>query len=224
MKTIPIILISIFFLLLPVCITTAQVTIGDESEPNRGALLDLKESDSNNMNNANSTQGILLPRVNLTTTNLVTIKDNTNNLIGEEKIHVGMVVYNLKDNGTDLCEGPYVWNGQKWIRSWGDCGDCEYTVIGKDGKEYHIYCLQFITAPEQAASRCKQPDVTNPGGSGGYYTYHLMTADEYGQIEPDKKKGITNDKFSANNNHFNSTPPFSDRALKNTLVVRCVRD
>ncbi|MBK5722755.1 hypothetical protein JGH11_17940 [Dysgonomonas sp. Marseille-P4677] len=98
--------------------TYAQVTIGSNLEPQKGALLQLKETDES----VNSNKGLLLPRVNLEgvfdpkiggVTDFTSSKDD----------HTGLWVYNLYDNTAIvtnpeeyLCAGPYVWNGGKWIR------------------------------------------------------------------------------------------------------------
>lgn len=87
-------------------------------------------------------------------------------------------------------------------RLWGDCDHCEYTIVGKDGKEYHIYCLDFIGTASQAIARCKQNDVTNPNDNGGYYTYHLMTFDEYAQIWANPEKGTNNYRFTTGTNYL----------------------
>lgn len=88
--------------LLSICITThAQVTIGSNSAPNVNALLDLKEQTS-----GISTKGLLLPRVELTSTISVAPMSN------HEK---GMTVYNTATTG-DVTPGYYYNNGSKWVR------------------------------------------------------------------------------------------------------------
>lgn len=185
--------------LLCLCLTpiNAQVTIGDTAEPNKGALLDLKESSTGTAN-----RGMLLPRVNLTATDNLNIQNAGESLTGKEKKHTGLTVYNIKDNNDDLCEGPYVWTGLRWVRLWGDCNNCEYTITGLDGKEYYVYCLDFTGTPAQALARCKESDVTNADDSGGSYTYHLMTYDEYRQIWPKPEDGTTEYKFTAGTNYL----------------------
>ena len=46
----------------------SQVTIGSASPPNKGTLLDMKENDNIG---ANSTKGLLLPRVELAANNIL---------------------------------------------------------------------------------------------------------------------------------------------------------
>lgn len=86
-----------------------QVTIGSNYTPSVGALLDLKENPD-----GTSTKGLLLPRVNLTANNVLTIDSGTT----ADNHHIGSVVYNLNtienDEATRLCPGVHVWNGSKW--------------------------------------------------------------------------------------------------------------
>lgn len=88
-----------------------QVTIGSNVKPNSGAILDLKENDQEE---ANSTKGLNLPRVELVTKNslapcLTTVPDNP-------KAYKGLVVYNVEptfDNNKG--EGIYIWDGGEWV-------------------------------------------------------------------------------------------------------------
>ena len=77
---------------------TAQVTIGSQSDPHAGAVLDLKST----------TQGLLLPQASLTNV-------NTFGLSGTATTAAGMVVFNT--NGGTVGgngKGVYVWDGEKW--------------------------------------------------------------------------------------------------------------
>ena len=99
----------------------AQVTIGSDIEPRKGALLDLKESNLEN----NSSKGILFPRVVLSNEKELypmfgtvgnedpeyTANKNTSNTIKSE--HKGLIVYNLSEEG-DFSEGLYIWDGFEW--------------------------------------------------------------------------------------------------------------
>jgi len=201
MKTKNLFFVMVFLLLVP-AYAAGQVAIGDTGNPNKGAILDLSE-DSNSGTSDNSKSGMLLPRVKLKEADKLEIDGNTKDLSGKETEHTGLTVYNLEDDEKDLCEGPYVWTGLRWVRMWGNCDDCEYTIIGLDGKEYYIYCLDFTGTPAEAIARCKQSDVTNPDGQGGNYTYHLMTYNEYRQIWPRPEKGSTTEyKFSSGVNYL----------------------
>lgn len=91
----------------------AQVTIGSGLEPNKGALLDLKEKDPVDpvIDNSTADKGLAIPRISLTSmTTLVDI----NGAIGKEIEHTGLMVYNL--SASDGFEpGIYVWDGTKWV-------------------------------------------------------------------------------------------------------------
>lgn len=84
------------------------VTIGSSSEPAGGALLQLKE---NNNDGINSTKGLLLGRVKLTSlNNLNDIEPGLN-----KEVHIGLIIYNETENASlSLHKGFYVWDGSKW--------------------------------------------------------------------------------------------------------------
>lgn len=103
-------------LLSVICLSTrlnAQVTIGSGLEPNKGALLDLKERNPNNptIDNSTADKGMVMPRIKLTSMNtLVDINGGT----GKETEHTGLTVYNLSTtNGFE--PGIYIWDGTKWM-------------------------------------------------------------------------------------------------------------
>ncbi|MDU1891554.1 MAG: hypothetical protein E6767_12775 [Dysgonomonas sp.] len=132
--------LHLFFLFLVINIQ-AQVTIGLNEAPVEGALLQLKEIENINDGSANSTRGMMLPRVNL-----VGVWDAkigaTTDFTQESDYHTGLFVYNLFDNTaieTDedklLCVGPYVWDGLKWVRLW---EACRFTYGGKVDCENNI--------------------------------------------------------------------------------------
>ncbi len=120
MKMFRYILILPFFFL--TVIAMAQVTIGSGITPNPGAILDLKEDNSVNQN---STRGLGLPRVELEDINELYpmfASGDPAYTPDQKKIHIGLAIYNTKDDLSNrLCPGPYAWNGNKWIRLWGDC-------------------------------------------------------------------------------------------------------
>ncbi len=97
----------------------SQVTIGMDEIPESGALLQIKEIQTSG-SEANSSKGILLPRVNLVSrTSLVpTLKASEEN--EQEKLkHTGLVVFNVNivpntDPALTLEEGVYIWDGAKW--------------------------------------------------------------------------------------------------------------
>lgn len=92
----------------------AQVTIGTNSPPAEGALLQLK---SNTGSLTNSTLGLLLPRVRLYRHDLLRMGDHTildTDHGGNQFIqHEGMIVYNTNKSSL-VCPGLHVWNGSQW--------------------------------------------------------------------------------------------------------------
>lgn len=93
--------------------TYSQVTIGSGIAPNKGALLDLKENSV--VNGANSSKGLILPRVNLyQEKSLIDISDVAYTETTEQVAHAGLVVYNTNQ---DFYKGKgiYCWDGTQWI-------------------------------------------------------------------------------------------------------------
>lgn len=96
----------------------AQVTIGSQHKPNIGALLDLKMNDEVE---ANSTKGLLFPRVELknirTEPDLATTMGTTSGSL-DPQAHIGLIVYNTGKKETSeeerFCPGMHVWNGEEW--------------------------------------------------------------------------------------------------------------
>jgi hypothetical protein len=93
--------------------TKAQVTVGSQTEPAAGALLDLKNLATPGTNNSSADKGLLLPRVNLQSqTSLLPMS-------GDPSTHVGLTVYNVNPAAANLSVGQYIWNGTKWEKSGG---------------------------------------------------------------------------------------------------------
>lgn len=99
----------------------AQVTIGSSAEPNRAALLDIKDRETPGTNNeTSSTGGLLLPRVLLVdATTLEPFVEKTDadwvnaNTSKIKEKHIGLQVYNLS-TAAGFKRGIYVWNGSNW--------------------------------------------------------------------------------------------------------------
>lgn len=90
-----------------------QVTIGSNSTPKIGALLDLKQNDNIGVN---SNKGILLPRVKLTKADDITA-DVENVTASDMSLYIGLVVYNINEEFCGqypLAKGLHVWNGNFW--------------------------------------------------------------------------------------------------------------
>ena len=128
MKTLQTFTLWVVFIICAVS-ASAQVTIGSASDPNSGALLDLKENDHNGPD-GNSTKGLLFPKVKLTGV------DSLEPLISaasddQKKGALGMVVYNTNDAATSgLKSGLCVWNGKEWlsIEGGGSLGTAQFDV------------------------------------------------------------------------------------------------
>lgn len=98
------------FILFPF-IVSGQITIGTGKPANLGSLLDLKQS---NTIGANSTKGLLLPRVNLKDINyLYPMFAEGYDKNVEDLAHTGLTVYNV-NNCFSEGVGPYAWDGEKW--------------------------------------------------------------------------------------------------------------
>ena len=107
-------IISIIFILLSSQPGWAQVTMGSNIPPAKGALLDLKQSE------ALSNKGLSLPRVNLQNIKELTMGDNViaNSSDEEWNKHIGLIVYNVNkiETATNrICPGIHVWDGNNWI-------------------------------------------------------------------------------------------------------------
>lgn len=118
---------KLFILFLAICIqwsnVSAQVTIGSAYEPKSGAILDLKQE---NTNGSNSNKGLMLPRVSLKSLSKLypmfeSDKDYNNSSEEKElqdKLHRGLIVYNTNEcfNINATGKGVYTWDGSKWVR------------------------------------------------------------------------------------------------------------
>ena len=117
MKTIKKAGIAVCILTFMLCVSTgvkAQVTIGAGLEPNKGALLDLKERNPDNpaIDNSTTNKGLGMPRVKLT---ILTSISDIDGAAGKEKEHTGLCVYNVNTNAAlNIRPGLYVWDGELW--------------------------------------------------------------------------------------------------------------
>lgn len=101
------------------CVVNAQATIGSGERPNKGALLDLKETNADD----SSTKGFILPRVKLTDlNNLFPMFESDGNegyidaeKAVEDKLHTGLIVFNTNSDFPFFVD-VYVWMGDKWYR------------------------------------------------------------------------------------------------------------
>ena len=119
----------VFLLLAAMCGTAyGQVTIGAGIKPVNGALLDLKENDSNG--DVTATKGMMLPRVKLTEPDKLypmfenatqpgtpaADYDDAAKKKAQDDIHTGLMVYNLGQCDGKFARGVYTWTGTEWIQ------------------------------------------------------------------------------------------------------------
>ncbi|MDR1707205.1 MAG: fibrobacter succinogenes major paralogous domain-containing protein [Prevotella sp.] len=103
-------------------ILPAQVTIGAGIEPNKGALLDLKENNGDN-SNITASKGFILPRVQLTDPGNLYPMFSPDNAGGykegvkpeEDKLHTGLSVYHIDECSLEGA-GLYLWSGSRWTK------------------------------------------------------------------------------------------------------------
>jgi hypothetical protein len=102
------VLFFMLFLMIPgTAFVNAQVRIGGNAPPEKGAVLDLKSSASA----PGYVGGLLLPRVEITAENAVPASWVGSGTLDESKLK-GLLVF--IDNNTVVPKGIYVWNGTKW--------------------------------------------------------------------------------------------------------------
>jgi len=115
MKKIILLIVALLFI---TNIMQSQVTIGTQSAPLKGALLDLKETDETS-GGENSQGGMILPRVSLVAINSLSpiLTGTEPNYTTLKLTYTGLVVYNVTDNPTaSLTKCLYVWDGTQWVQ------------------------------------------------------------------------------------------------------------
>ncbi|GAB6009432.1 hypothetical protein [Dysgonomonas reticulitermitis] len=110
---------------------SAQVTIGSGIPPERGALLDHKETDTTGPTSdvtslENAKKGVLYPKVLLRDAAKLTPLYGgvdtgggvwSDNATAEEKLKAtGMVVYNVNPKAINMDEGLYMWHMDEWVK------------------------------------------------------------------------------------------------------------
>jgi hypothetical protein len=93
----------------------AQVTIGSLLNPQKGALLDLKEEDPINQSDPNSEKGILFPKVALIDVKSLEPLIKGMAVAADSMKMRGMIVYNVNENANGIDAGLSVWNGEEWM-------------------------------------------------------------------------------------------------------------
>ncbi len=181
----------------------AQVTIGSNSEPNAGAVLDLISS---------SNKGLLMPRVALTSTRVFAPVVSTNGTTHT----AAMTVYNTATNNTDVgyevSPGYYYNDGTKWVRlpsrytNWFFMPSVSFNtaaVVTNQTKDlYALYKTQFMTpVVKSTGAPASLPYV--PAATDMYYyitefdtnVFENVSVDANGLMKYDVKAGATDCSF-----------------------------
>ena len=101
----------LFLMISGTAFVNAQVRIGGNAAPEKGAVLDLKSSATA----PGYVGGLLLPRVEITSENTVPASWTGSGSIDESKLK-GLLVFNA--NNSAMPRGIYVWDGSKWQAVW----------------------------------------------------------------------------------------------------------
>ena len=105
--------IFVFLVVLFSSNTFSQITIGSNLKANSGALLDLKETQTN------SSRGLLLPRVSIQNLNELIMGENViMDIESEWKKEKGLLVYNvnkIESKENRVCPGVHIWIGDAWF-------------------------------------------------------------------------------------------------------------
>jgi len=175
----------------------AQVTIGAEKAPEKGALLELY----------GTKKGLQLPRVKLVS--LTRLEPQGVTGTWNTTKHTGLWVYNMADDNSEICEGPYIWDGAKWNRLWGSCAGasiCEYQITGSNSVVYNVYCADEMDIAHVSALTAPTDTPMENVLDTETYTYHLMTAQEFIQIWEKNRDGTTTKAFGAGEVFFVRIP------------------
>lgn len=152
-----------------------QVTIGSGIEPNKGALLDLKEYNADTPGGETSKHGFLLPRVNLVDKDKLQMGTNPELTGDERNNHTGLVVFNVNETAP-FCKGVYVWNGQEWLELGDLCAgaagstsitlspDTEmFFLSGQNGSSIIPKNIQIAWNPASATTSMSETPVLGTG-------------------------------------------------------------
>lgn len=138
-------MMGIFFIM-PISQIKSQATIGSQYEPNKGAILDLKQN--TNTSESNSSKGLGLPRVKLTNLRPTTPAQLSASIgaTGDWELdkHTALTVYNVEPNYCafePIKIGLYVFDGEEWSFI-GTSPETEYISEievhrDQDGNEFH---------------------------------------------------------------------------------------
>lgn len=122
----------------------SQVTIGNNEFPMPGALLQLKNIDGITDDSANSTKGLMLPRVQLISPvelyPMFEIGD-PNYTIDKKKDLIGLCVYVPSLWSDNYCPGLYVWDGESWESLFGQTKLKKSSFTDGEGNTYEYVTI-----------------------------------------------------------------------------------
>lgn len=190
----------------------AQVTIGSDEQPVKGALLDIKEQATASDNVTATTGGLVLPRVKLkdTTTLEPFISKDDLDWINHattriKDLHTGLTVYNLATT-PPFRPGVYVWNGRQWTPA------NAISFDAGNGLQYSgdsLYLGGSLSQPT-ALDLGHPLRITGTGALGLSGTLNLRQSLKYTGGQPGKGKVLMSDDAGnaswQNNNALATTP------------------
>lgn len=164
----------------------AQVTIGSGLEPNKGALLDLKE-EGIKIPGTNATKGLGMPRVYLPKLNELTMgepgKPQTKVATENWVDHTGLIVYNINEDYcpyTPIQTGIYVWDGNQW------------QFLGENLKD-DSSILKFTDKRDGEEYRFRAFGNPNSADFAGYWMLENLRYDPI--LNEDRKNGFNKEDF-----------------------------
>ncbi len=128
----------------------AQIAIGSDLPPHKGAVLDLKSTN----------QGLLLPNVHLGNVNVLQVVASPT--ATEKTKATGMVVYNTNASVTGgTGAGIYVWNGSKWMTA-GSSFIPELPVVSVTGVSLDMETASIYVGSSETLTATVEPaNATN---------------------------------------------------------------
>jgi hypothetical protein len=231
-KVLEIVLFCIFTFLF--CMSgKAQVTVGSLVDPEKGALLDLKNHASAADSTTATSGGLLLPRVRLvdrsTLEPFIGKGDAEWNQSNQKKTkvnHIGLTVYNLT-NDSYFHAGLYIWGGSEWKSLAATSAgyiflpsfNVPWTTNGSINLFNDVYKVNFNPSDKKNCFSSMQgnPLVALPDYHGNANDFHYVVT--YYDPNVIKIDGITSDGVMTYSKMGNSPVPPGD-AYINVVMIR----
>ncbi|MDR0506252.1 MAG: hypothetical protein LBH32_05500 [Dysgonamonadaceae bacterium] len=165
-------IIPFFIMILCVANIYSQVTIGSNVTPEKGAIIDIKQKDSNPdpLNRVegdleNSTKGLLIPRVYLIKYDSLAPLYTSPPATDVEKLKAtGMVVYNLNRSLIAGIEDGFVqWNGKEWTAYSGGAALSDFSIIDCDSITVNGYYSKMSPLSSMSHTLTVPVDVKRSG-------------------------------------------------------------